>query len=819
MKVSYNWLKRYIDIDMGVEELDELLTNSGLEVEGTEKFLSVKGGMEGIVIGEVISCQKHPNADKLSLTTVNIGGDYLLPIVCGAPNVEAGQKVAVATVGASLYSGEESFEIKKAKIRGEISEGMICAEDEIGLGSSHEGIMVLDDNAKPGTAAKEFFNITEDYVFEIGLTPNRTDAMAHIGTARDIMAVINSIEGKGTKKLNIPSVEGFKAPDKPAEFPVIIEDPDACPRFSGVTISGIKVGPSPAWMQDLLNSIGIRPINNIVDITNFVLMETGQPLHAYDTAAIEGGKVVVRKAHNTEKFVTLDGVQRKLNRSDLMICNGNNGMCMAGVFGGDKSGVTEKTQNIFLESAHFDPATIRSTSKRHGLSTDASFRFERGADINITLYAMKRAALLIEELAGGTISSEVVDEYPQAVDGWDVDVSYNNINRLIGQEIEEEMVDNILADLDIKIIEKHGDNFKVKVPTYRYDVRREADIVEEVLRIYGYNNIEFPEGIRSSLAHHPQPDPDQLQNKLADLLAGLGFSEIMNNSLTRSAYAEKFKAYDAAHSVLLENALSIDLNTMRQTLLFGGLENIAFNQNRKISDIRFFEFGNTYSKNPDKKGENPLAKYYEEKRLALFVCGNKYTESWNTDSNPTDFFLLKSVVENILKKLGLQYDQIETSPVNTDIFKEGICYRLNDKEIVSFGIIDDSLIKAFDIRQEVFYADFSWNMIMKIASEAVIVSRPVPKYPEVRRDLALLINKEITFEQIRDIAVKAECKLLKTVGLFDVYEGKKIGADKKSYAVSFIFRDDERTLTDKIIDKAMNRLISAFEKELNASIR
>jgi len=819
MKVSYNWLKRYIDIDMGVEELSELLTDSGLEVEGVEKYLSVKGGMEGIFIGEVISCERHPNADKLSNTTVNIGTDDVLSIVCGAPNVAAGQKVVVATVGTTLYSGDESFEIKKARIRGEVSEGMICAEDEIGLGTSHEGIMVLDASAIPGTAAKEYFNITEDWVFEIGLTPNRTDATSHIGSARDIMAVLNTREGKGKHRLNIPSVEAFKAPEIKAEFPLIIEDPIACPRFSGVTISGVKVGPSPAWMQNLLNAVGLRPINNIVDITNFVLMETGQPLHAYDTAAIEGGKVVVRKAHKAEKFVSLDEVKRELDTRDLMICNADKGMCMAGVFGGEKSGVTETTTQIFLESAHFDPACIRSTAKRHGLSTDASFRFERGADINMTLYAMKRASMLIAELTGGEVSSEVIDFYPEPVDGWYVDVSYKNINRLIGQEIPEEMVDNILADLDIEITEKNGDLFKVKVPTYRYDVRREADIVEEVLRIFGYNNIAFPEGMRSSLAHHPQPDPDKLQNNLADLLAGLGFSEIMNNSLTRAGYAEQFEAFDASQTVILQNALSNDLNAMRQSLLPGGLENIAFNQNRKITDIRFFEFGNIYSKDPGNKSDTPLAKYYEEKRLALFLCGNKNKESWNTDGKASDFFLLKSVVENILMKLGLPSGDTETGDVDNNIFREGLSLHYKNKEVVSIGIIGDAMTSAFDIRQEVLFADFSWNMILKLAKEAVLVSTPVPKYPEVRRDLALLINKDVTFKQIRSIAIKQERKLLRSVGLFDVYEGDKIEAGKKSYAVSFIFYDEKKTLTDKIIDKAMNSLISAYEKEINASIR
>lgn len=819
MKISYNWLKRYIKLDMGVEELAALLTDSGLEVEGIEKFQSVKGGLEGLVIGEVISCEKHPNADKLSKTTVNVGGEELLPIVCGAPNVAAGQKVVVATVGTTLYSGDESFEIKKAKIRGEVSQGMICAEDEIGMGKSHEGIMVLDASALPGTPAKEFFEITEDHIFEIGLTPNRTDAMGHIGTARDIMAMLNSIDKEKVHQLDIPSVEDFKAPDKPAEFPVEIEDPEACPRFSGLTISGIKVGPSPQWMQDLLNAIGMRPINNIVDITNFVLMETGQPLHAYDTAAINGGKVVVRKAREGEKFVTLDEVERKLRSKDLMICNATSGMCMAGVFGGDRSGVTEKTENIFLESAHFDPATIRSTARHHQLATDASFRFERGADINGTLYAMKRAAMLITELAGGNISSEMVDVYPGKVEGYPVELNYENLNKLIGQDIERSHVDRILSDLDISILEKKGDTVRLKVPAYRYDVRREADVVEEVLRIYGYNNIAFPDGIRSSLAHHPQPDPDKLQNQLADLMTGMGFTEIMNNSLTKAAYAEHFDAFKGKHSVMLQNPLSQDLNAMRQSMLFGGLENIAFNQNRKITDIRFFEFGNIYSRDPEKTGESPLAAYHEEKHLAIFLCGKKYTENWNTTDADSDFFQLKSVVENILLKLGLPAGKYEAITLERGIFKAGLEYRYKNKPLASLGSIHGDYLGYFDIGQEVFYAELSWTMLLEIARQAQIITSAVPRYPEVRRDLALLINKDISFDDIRKLAYKTEKKLLRSVDLFDVFEGEKIGKDKRSYAVSFIFRDDDRTLTDKITDKIMKRLIATFEKELNASIR
>jgi phenylalanyl-tRNA synthetase beta chain len=722
-------------------------------------------------------------------------------------------------VGTTLYAGEQHFEIKRAMIRGEVSEGMICAEDEVGLGSSHEGIMVLDDDAVPGTPAKDYFGITEDVVFEIGLTPNRTDATSHIGAARDLVAVINSRQGKGTIRLNIPSVEGFRAPARKAEFPVEVLDTAACPRFSGLTISNIKVKDSPRWMQDLLLAVGIRPINIIVDITNFVLMETGQPLHAYDAEAIEGGRVVVRKAYKGEKFITLDEVERELTDDDLMICNANHGMCMAGVFGGEKSGVSEKTTRIFLESAHFDPATIRKTARYHNLSTDASFRFERGADINATLYAMKRAALLITELAGGEVSSEVVDVYPEVVEGYPVEVGYQNINRLIGQEIGREQVDSILSDLGIIVQRREGDSMTVLVPTYRYDVRREADVIEEILRIYGYNNIAFPEGIRSSLAHFPQPDPDSLQNKLSDLLTGFGFSEIMNNSLTRASYAGKSGAFDATHTVLLENPLSQDLNAMRQTLLFGGLENIAFNQNRKITDIRFFEFGNVYSMDPNIRSGESLARYHEEKRLALFMCGMRSKESWEGAARPVDFFLLKSYVLNLLRKLGISEDVFETGDAGKEIFSEGLSYFLDGHEVVSFGSISKKLLHMFDIRQEVLYADFSWEMIFAIAGEAGIVTTPVPKFPEVRRDLALLLDKGVAFEKIRSLAFRTEPVLLRSVGLFDVYEGEGIGKDKKSYAVSFIFRDEERTLTDHVIDKVMKRLVATFEKELNAGIR
>ncbi len=804
---------------MNVDELGELLTNCGLEVESIEKFQSIRGGLEGVVVGEVVSCIKHPNADKLSLTTVNTGSGRLLPVVCGAPNVAAGQKVLLATVGTVLYQNEEAFEIKKTNIRGETSEGMICAEDELGLGTSHEGIMVLPEDAVPGTPAREYFNIYEDHVLEIGLTPNRTDAMGHIGVARDIMAVINCRKSKGTQKLSLPSHANFRAPEKPAEIPVRVEDTQACPRFTGITISGVQVKASPEWMQNLLKAVGIRPINNIVDITNFVLMETGQPLHAYDTTAIEGNEVVVRKARPGEKFITLDGIERSLATDDLMICNANEGMCMAGVFGGAGSGVTEKTKSIFLESAHFDPSTIRKTAKSHGLSTDASFRFERGADISMTLPALKRAALLITELAGGKASSEIVDIYPHPIEGWITEARYSHIHRLAGQEIETDLIDNILEDLDIRIIERNDDIITLQVPTYRYDVRREADIIEEILRIYGYNNIAYTDGVRASLMHQEYPDPDLLQNILSDLLAGLGFTEVMNNSLTRAAYYEQFSAFDEKQSVRVENPLSMDLNAMRQSLLPGGLENIAFNQNRRITDIRFFEFGNVCRKVEGSNPKNKLANYQEEKRLALFVCGRKQKESWNTSDKQTDFYYMKSVVMNILKKLGTAEDLVMSNPAAQGMFSEGLRLSLNNSELVSFGSVDQSLLDSFEIRQNVFYADFSWNAIMSIARQSVTTYKSVPRYPEVRRDLALLLDKQVSFGQIRELAFETEARLLKRIGLFDVYEGDKIESNKKSYALSFILRDEEKTLTDKIVDKTMKKLISTFEKELGAVIR
>ena len=815
MKISYNWLKNYIQTDLSVQEVSKILTDTGLEVEGIEQFESVKGGLEGLVIGKVTSCAKHPNADKLSVTKVDVGGDYELPIVCGAPNVAEGQKVVVATVGTTLYSGNESFVIKKAKMRGEPSEGMICAEDEIGLGTSHEGIMVLDDSAQIGMPAKEYFHIETDTVFEIGLTPNRIDGASHIGTARDLVAFLNQSKKTELKK---PSVDEFKIDNHSLPIEIAIENTEACPRYTGVTVSNVKVGPSPKWLQNRLKAIGLNPINNLVDISNFVLHETGQPLHFFDADKIEGNKVIIKTLAEGTPFVTLDEIERKLSAEDLMICNENNGMCIAGVFGGISSGVTTKTKNVFIESAHFNSVYIRKTAKRHDLHTDASFRYERGSDPNITVYALKRAALLIKEIAGGEISSEIVDIYPNPVADYKVDLTFKNLKRLIGKEIEKEKVKNILQSLDIKVVTEDEEKLSLEVPTYRVDVQREADVIEEILRIYGYNNIEVSEHVNSSLSYSAKPDKENIQNIISDILTANGFNEIMCNSLTKADYYDKSESYKADKVVKIFNPLSNDLNVMRQTLLFGGLESIAYNRNRRNTDLKLYEFGNCYQLK-DSESENPLKKYNEEQHLALFVTGNKTDESWIVKEEASSFFVLKSFVENTIERLGFDLNQITVDETKQDIFSEGLSYSVQNKEFVNFGILNKKLLKSFDIDSAVYFAEFNWNHVLKLVAKNTIRYTEIPKYPEVRRDLALLLDKTVKFEQIKDLAYKSERKLLKKVSLFDVFEGKKLGENKKSYAVSFILQDENKTLTDKQIDKIMNNFIRVFEKELNAQIR
>ncbi len=815
MKISYNWLKDYLHDLPSPEETAEILTATGLEVEALEKTESLKGGLRGVVIGEVKTCEKHPDADKLSVTTVDVGGDRLLPIVCGAPNVSAGQKVPVALVGTTLYRGEESMTLKKVKIRGQVSEGMICAEDELGLGQDHEGIMVLDPDAAVGTPAADYFNVTTDYIFEIGLTPNRIDGASHIGVARDLAAFLAQT-GKG--KLQKPSVENFRVDDNSNPIEVIIADKEGCTRYSGITISEINVGPSPQWLQTKLRSIGLNPINNVVDVTNFVLHETGQPLHAFNADRITGKKVIVKTLAEGSSFVTLDEEERKLSAEDLMICNEEEGMCIAGVFGGLDSGVRDDTVNIFLESACFNPVYIRKTSKRHLLNTDSSFRFERGSDPNITVYALKRAAMLIRELAGGRISSEVVDVYPDPVEDFRVDLSWEYLYRLTGQEIGKEKVKKILEALDIRIEGESENMLHLLVPPYRVDVQRPADVVEEILRIYGYNQVDISESLHSTLSYIEKPDKEKVHYKIAELLSANGFNEMMANSLTKSAYYETDGKEDTS-LVRIYNPLSLDLNAMRKTLLFGGLEAIAYNSNRKNPDLRLFEFGNVYHKAPGTTEDDPLGKYHEEEHLALFLTGDKSPVNWTGPAEETNFFELKSYTELILKRLGFDPLKLKTEEISNSRFSQALVYRFGEKELVSFGIVDKRVRNMLDIEAPVFFAEFNWTAVLQSLDTRPATFRPLPKYPEVRRDLSMVLDRSVRFEEIRKTSLGAEKRILKHIDIFDVYEGEKIGKGKKSYAISFILQDETQTLTDKYIDKVMNNIARALEKQLGAQIR
>jgi phenylalanyl-tRNA synthetase beta chain len=821
MKISYNWLKKYLAIDLPAEEVSVLLTDCGLEVEAVEKYEQAKGGLAGVVVGQVMSCTRHPNADKLSLTKVDIGKGELLSVVCGAPNVAEGQKVAVATVGTTLYSGSEPFQIKTSKIRGELSEGMICAEDELGLGTSHAGIMVLHQNAPLGMPIKDYFKLAEDIVFEIGLTPNRSDATSHIGVARDLAAVLNNKPGNAHNiKVDLPSVDTFNVDNENLPIEVIVEDSVACPRYSGITLKGIEVKESPAWLQELLKAIGVRPINNVVDVTNFILFETGQPLHAFDASQITGGKVIVKKLPEGSPFVTLDEVERKLSSDDLMICNTVGGMCIAGVFGGTGSGIKSTTRDIFIESAYFDPTSVRKTSKFHGLKTDASFRFERGADPNSTIYALKRAALLIKEVAGGTISSQVVDVYPNPIANKEVAVSYKGIDTLIGKEIDRSIVKNILTDLGISITESRPDGLTLSVPPFKADVYREVDIIEEILRIYGYNNIEFTGNLRSSLSFSTHPDLERLNEIAFNYLSDNGFSEIMTNSLTTSAYYAGSETYKPEFCVNILNPLSKELDVMRQTLLFSGLESIVHNINRRLLDLRFYDSGTTYRFNPKFGDSNDVnLRYTENRRLAIYMTGRLEPESWNTNQQKTDYFALKSYIMALLRKLGIAVGKLKVIPPEPSVFVSGECFMQDNKCLMSIGEVSPVVLKQFDIRQPVFYADLDWDLIVNLTKAGSVLYHDIPKFPEVRRDLALLIGKQVHFSDIERLAFENGRQLLRKVNLFDVYEGDKIGNDKKSYAVSFIIQDEQRTLTDKEIDKFMNRLIEVYERELKALIR
>lgn len=808
MRISYNWLKQFLKTDWTPDQTSELLTDLGLEVEGLETYQSIKGGLEGVVIGEVLTCVKHPNADKLKVTTVNIGGDAPLQIVCGAPNVEAGQKVPVATIGTTLYTEKgEAWKIKKGKIRGEESHGMICAEDELGLGKSHDGILVLDNKTKVGTPAAEIFEIENDHVFEIGLTPNRADAMSHLGTARDLKAGL--IQKDIKLELITPSVSAFRVDNRTIKIDVDVVNKDLAPRYCGVTITGLKVSESPAWLQHRLKAIGLSPINNIVDATNYVLHDLGQPLHAFDVVKISGNKVEVKTVKAGTKFTTLDGIERELHEDDLMICDAEKPMCIAGVFGGIDSGVTENTTSIFLESAYFDPVSVRKSAKRHGLNTDASFRFERGIDPNICEYALKRAALLIQELAGGEITSDIIDIYPKKIKDFEVRLSFENTKKLIGEEIPKETIKQILTSLDIKVNNVTEAGLGLTVPAYRNDVEREADVIEEILRVYGYNNIKTTEKLNASISSTSRFEDYKIQNVVGNQLVAQGFFEILSNSLTTPNYVALSEQLKEEHNISMLNPLSNDLSVLRQSLLFSGLEAISFNINRKRSDLKLFEFGKTYHGYNDKREEF--------KHLSVFVTGNDNSENWNVTHKKSDFFLMKGIITSILERLGIS--RYQESPLKNDLFAEGISLGLGKNYLVDFGLVKKTVLKHFDIAQEVIYADFKWDAILDFCKHNKIKFQAIPKYPEVRRDFALLLDSSVTFDAIFKIAKQSEKQLLKAVNLFDVYQGKNLPKGKKSYAVSFTLQDENKTLTDKQIDKIMNKLQHNFEKQLGAELR
>ncbi len=797
MKISYNWLKQYISITQTPEEISQILTGIGLEVESLEKILAIPGGLEGLVIGYVKEAVQHPNADRLRITKVDAGGEEL-QIVCGAANVAAGQKVVVATVGTTVYpTAGESFKINKSKIRGEVSEGMICAEDEIGLGTDHAGIMVLDESATIGMPAKQYFKLEDDYVFEIGLTPNRADAASHLGTARDIAAYLKT-------QVIWPDVASFSTQNNDLPIAVEVLNENACPRYSSLTISNIEVKESPEWLKQKLNIIGLRPINNVVDATNYVLHSLGQPMHAFDADTIKGNKVIVKTCAEGTIFKTLDGVERELSADDLMICNTEGPMTIAGVFGGINSGVTPQTKNIFLESAYFDAVSVRKTAKRQGLKTDASFRYERGTDPNITVFALKYAALLIQELAGGTVSSEISDFYPKPVASFIVQISYKHVNRLIGKTMAAEEIKSILTALEIKITAETEEGLLLEIPPYRVDVTREADVIEEILRIYGYNNIEIPTQIRASLNNAAKPDKDAVQNTLADLLTANGFSEILANSLTKSSYSNQLET-----AVKILNPLSSDLDVMRQTLLFSGLEVINYNQNRKYQNLKLYEFGKVYQQYADK--------FEEKHRLSLFLSGLDQVEQWNQKEEQVNFYQLKAAVDTLLQKAGIKDFLVEDA--ESDMLDFGLNYKIGNKILVAFGVVAKQELKKADVSQTVFYADFDFDLLLKRIGKNKIIYQEVSKFPAVKRDLSLLVDEQITFNLLKQTALKSERKLIKEVNVFDVYKGNKLPEGKKSYALSFVLQDEEKTLTDKAIDAVMQKVIFNLLKEAGAEVR
>ncbi len=820
MNISYNWLKEYLDFDLQPEEVAAALTSIGLETGSVEEVQTIKGGLEGLVIGEIQTCEAHPNSDHLHVTTVNVGSGEPLQIVCGAPNVAAGQKVVVAVNGTKLYDGDKEFTIKRSKLRGVESNGMICAEDEIGVGTDHSGIIVLPSDTAIGTPAKEYYNIKSDYVLEVDITPNRVDATSHFGVARDLAAYLKQ-QGIPTE-LKRPSVEHFQIDEEQVPITIQVENQEACPRYSGITVKGVTVKESPEWLQNKLRTIGLRPINNVVDITNYILHGLGQPMHAFDAGKIKGNRIVVRPANEGDKFVTLDGVERTLTARDLMICNAEEPMCIGGVFGGLESGVTEQTTDVFLESANFHPTWIRKTARRFGLNTDSSFRYERGLDPNVTIYILKYTAMLVKELAGGHICGAIQDVYPKVFEPYKVDVTYEKINTLIGKEIPTETVKRIVESLEMHITSETPEGLSLEVPVYRIDVQRDVDVVEDILRIYGYNNVEISEHVKSNLSYQTPTDRSyKLQNLISEQLCGCGFNEILNNSLTHAAYYDTLTTYPSAHTVMLLNPLSADLNGLRQTLLFGGLESIGRNIKRKKSNIRFFEFGNCYDYNKENRKEGEaLAEFKEDYRLGLWLCGNRVENNWAHPNEKSSVYELKAYVENIFIRLGINVKKVIFGKLSNDIYDVGLSITTpSGKQLGTLGIVNHTIRKAMDIDMEVYFAELDWNALMKDTKKNKITYAELSKFPGVKRDLALLIDKSVPFAEIQKIASESERKLLKEVVLFDVYEGKNLPAGKKSYAVSFYLEDETKTLNDKQIDAIMKKIQTNLEQKIGAQLR
>lgn len=820
MNISYNWLKEYVDFDLTPEEVSAALTSIGLETDGVEEVQSIKGGLEGLVVGEVLTCEPHPNSDHMHITTVDLGEGEPVQIVCGAANVAAGQKVIVATLGTKLYDGDQSFTIKKSKLRGVESNGMICAEDEIGVGTSHDGIIVLPQDVVPGTLAKDYYNIKSDYVFEVDITPNRADACSHYGVARDLYAWL--VQNGYQTLLHRPETSEFKVDNHDMDIDVVVENTEACPRYAGVAIKNVTVKESPEWLQNKLRLIGVRPVNNIVDITNYILHAYGQPMHCFDADKIKGGKIVVKTCQEGTKFVTLDEVERKLSERDLMICNAEEPMCIAGVFGGLDSGTAEATKDVFLESAYFHPTWVRKTARRHGLSTDSSFRFERGIDPNGTIYALKEAAILVKELAGGEIASDIKDNYPAPIADFAVELSYEYVNSLVGKVIPAETIKSIVTSLEMKIVAETAEGLSLSIPAYRVDVQRPCDVVEDILRIYGYNNVEIPTSLKSSLNVEGEVDKSvKLQNLVSEQLVGCGFNEILNNSLTAASYYDGLETYKPENLVRVMNPLSNDLNVMRASLLFGGLECIQHNANRKNADLRFFEFGNCYHFNAEKKNpEKVLAAYSEELHLGLWLTGKYISNSWAHPDMNSSVYELKAYVLNIFSRLGVNLGTMVFGNLSDDIYSVAISiHTRGGKLVATFGVLSKKLQKAFDIDNEVYYADINWKELMKTIKGKKVTYTEISKFPAVKRDLALLIDKKVQFAEIEKIAYETDKKLLKSVELFDVYEGKNLEAGKKSYAVSFVLQDENATLNDKQIDKLMQKLIANLQNKLDAKLR